>query len=89
MLKLLARDTVDAIDAFVEQLDRRAFPQPGEPRGCSWRSQDADGDVAAIAGGEDAKLAAAVSSLAVEPLERRSRRRSTRAACGRDCRSSC
>ena len=31
--------------------------------------EEADGDIAAIAGGEDPKLAAAVSSLAVEPLD--------------------
>ena len=50
--------------------------------------EEADGDIAAIAGGEDPKLAAAVSSLAVEPLDGEPTP-STRAACGRDCRSSC
>jgi DNA primase len=66
MLKLLARDTV-TYHAFVEQLEPEHFRNPANRR-MFVAIEEADGDIAAIAGGEDAKLASAVSSLAVEPL---------------------
>ena len=72
MLKLLARDT-DTYRAFVEQLEPEHFRNPANRR-MFVAIEEADGDVAAIAGGEDAKLASAVSSLAVEPLNGGERR---------------
>jgi hypothetical protein len=67
MLRLLARDPA-VWEAFGVRLG------PEHLRGTRARSllealQRADGDVAALAGGDDPTLGAAVSALAVEPLE--------------------
>jgi DNA primase len=67
MLKLLVRD-VDTYRAFVGRLEDEHFRNPAHRR-TFLAIHAADGDVASIAGGEDAKLAAAVSSLAVEALD--------------------
>ena len=66
MLKLLVGDT-ETYGAFVGKLQPEHFRDPSHRR-LFLAIESADGDVAAIAGGEDPKLAAAVSSLAVEPL---------------------
>jgi DNA primase len=66
MLKLLVGDG-DTYRAFVGKLKPEHFRDPSHRR-LFLAIETADGDVAAIAGGEDPKLAAAVSSLAVEPL---------------------
>ena len=66
MLKLLVRD-VETYRAFVDKLQAEHFRNPSHRR-MFLAIEEADGDVAKIAGGEDPKLAAAVSSLAVEPL---------------------
>jgi hypothetical protein len=67
MLKLLTRD-LDTYRAFIERLEDEHFRNPAHRR-TFIAIRDANGDVASIAGGEDAKLAAAVSSLAVEALD--------------------
>ena len=67
MLKLLARD-VETYHAFVGVLQPEHFRNPAHRRAFA-AIQEADGDVAAIAGGEDPKLAAMASSLAVEALD--------------------
>ena len=87
MLKLLARDA-DDLSRVRRAARAGTFRNPANRR-LFVAIEAADGDVAAIAGGEDAKLASAVSSLAVEPLNGESDPRSTRGACGRGCRSSC
>jgi DNA primase len=66
MLKLLVGD-IETYRAFVGKLQPEHFRDPSHRR-LFLAIEQADGDVAAIAGGEDARLAAAVSSLAVEPL---------------------
>ena len=66
MLKLLVGDG-ETYRAFVGKLQPEHFRDPSHRR-LFLAIESADGDVAAIAGGEDPKLAAAVSSLAVEPL---------------------
>ena len=66
MLKLLVGDS-ETYRAFVGKLQPEHFRDPSHRR-LFLAIESADGDVAAIAGGEDPKLAAAVSSLAVEPL---------------------
>ena len=67
MLKLLARD-VETYRAFVDLLQPEHFRNPAHRRVFA-AIQEADGDVGAIAGGEDPKLAAMASSLAVEALD--------------------
>ena len=67
MLRLIARDA-DAYQAFTPQLtDEHVRTAAGRALLAALRS--ADGDVSAIAGGDDPKLAAAASALAVEELE--------------------
>jgi hypothetical protein len=66
MLKLLVRDA-ETYRAFVDQLNEEHFRNTSHRR-MFLAIRDADGSVATIAGGEDPKLAAAVSSLVVEPL---------------------
>jgi len=66
MLKLLVGDG-ETYRTFVGKLQPEHFRDPSHRR-LFLAIESADGDVAAIAGGEDPKLAAAVSSLAVEPL---------------------
>jgi DNA primase len=66
MLKLLVGDG-ETYREFVGKLQPEHFRDPSHRR-LFLAIGTADGDVAAIAGGEDPKLAAAVSSLAVEPL---------------------
>jgi hypothetical protein len=67
MLKLLARD-VETYRTFIDMLQLEHFRNPAHRRVFA-AIQEADGDVAAIAGGEDPKLAAMASSLAVEALD--------------------
>jgi DNA primase len=66
MLKLLVRDD-ETFRAFVDKLEGEHFRGPSHRR-LFLAIEEAGGDIAKIAGGEDAKLAAAVSSLVVEPL---------------------
>jgi DNA primase len=66
MLKLLVRD-IETFLVFVPMLHEEHFRNPSHRR-VYLALVDAAGDVATIAGGEDPKLASAVSSLAVEPL---------------------
>ena len=67
MLRLIAKDA-DAYEAFAPQLtDEHVRTPSGRSLLAALRS--AGGDVAAIAGGDDPKLAAAASALAVEILE--------------------
>ncbi len=66
MLKLLVRD-VETYRAFVGELQEEHFRDPSNRR-VFLAIEETDGNVAKIAGGEDPKLAAAVSSLAVEAL---------------------
>ena len=67
MLKLLVRDA----DIYRElEPSSRRTTSVRQRRGMpSWAIRDGGGDVAALAGGADEKLAATVSSLAVEPLD--------------------
>ncbi len=67
MLKLLARDA-ETYRAFIGVLQPEHFRNPAHRRVFA-AIQEAGGDVAAIAGGEDPKLAAMASSLAVEALD--------------------
>ncbi len=66
MLKLLVGDG-ETYRTFVGKLQPEHFRDPSYRR-LFLAIESADGDVAAIAGGEDPKLAAAISSLVVEPL---------------------
>ena len=66
MLKVLVRDN-ETYRSFVDKLRAEHFRNPSHRR-VFLAIEEADGDVVTIAGGEDPKLAAAVSSLAVEPL---------------------
>jgi DNA primase len=66
MMKLLVRDA-ETFRTFVGELHDDHFRSPSHRRLFS-AIVAADGDVSTIAGGEDPKLAAAVSSLVVEPL---------------------
>jgi hypothetical protein len=66
MLKLLVRD-VDTYRTFVGELQEEHFRNSSHRR-MFISIQEAGGDIARIAGGEDPKLAAGVSSIAVEPL---------------------
>jgi DNA primase len=67
MLKLIARDDL-IYQAYVGQLVADHFRNAGHKRTFQ-AIVEAGGDIGAIGGGEDAKLAAAVSSLAVEELD--------------------
>ena len=67
MLKLLARDD-QLYQAYVGQLEPDHFRNASNKRTFQ-AIVEANGDIGAIGGGEDAKLAAAVSSLAVEELD--------------------
>jgi hypothetical protein len=67
MLRLLARDLAH-FEAFAPRLtDDHVRTPAGRAALAALRASG--GDVTAIAGGEDPKLAAAASALAVEPLE--------------------
>ena len=67
MLKLLTRDA-DTYEGFVERLTEEHFRSPSL-RTAFVAIRDAGGDVTHLAGGDDEKLGALVSSLTVEPLE--------------------
>ncbi len=67
MLKLLTRDA-DTYRAFIDRLQIEHFRNPANRR-VFVAIHEAEGDVGAIAGGEDPKLAAMVSSFAVEALD--------------------
>jgi DNA primase len=67
MLKLLARDA-ERYAEFEPRLTEEHFPHAGT-RAAFVALRDANGDTAALAGGEDPKVAAMVSQLAVEPLD--------------------
>ena len=67
MLKLLARD-VDTFRTYAVQLEPDHFRNPSHRRLFEALSA-ADGDVGAIAGGEDQKLASSIAAIAVEPLD--------------------
>ncbi len=67
MLKLLARDG-DLYAAYAPRLQEEHFPHAGT-RAAFVALREAGGDTSALAGGEDAKVAATVSQLAVEPLD--------------------
>jgi len=67
MLKLLARND-QMYRAYVGRLEPDHFRNAGHKRTFQAIVQ-ANGDIGVIAGGEDAKLTAAVSSLAVEELD--------------------
>jgi DNA primase len=67
MLKLLVRD-VDLIALFAERLTEDHFRNT-QHRRCFAAVMASGGDVAALAGGEDEKLGAMVSAVAVEPLD--------------------
>jgi DNA primase len=67
MLRLLARDLAH-FEAFGPKLTDEHVRTPAG-RAALVALRAAGGDVAAIAGGEDPRLAAAASALAVEPLE--------------------
>jgi DNA primase len=67
MLKLLARDA-DTYGAFVGKLEREHFRSTQHLRLFD-ALKAAGGGVGIVAGGEDEKLAALVSSIAVEPLD--------------------
>jgi DNA primase len=67
MLKLLVRD-LDLYAAYAPRLSDDHF-RSSSARKAMAAVKDAGGEVAMIAGGEDEKLAALVSALAVEPLE--------------------
>ncbi len=67
MLKLLARDA-DIFAGFALRLSEDHFPHPGS-RAAFLTLRDAGGDTSALAGGQDPKVAATISQLAVEPLD--------------------
>jgi DNA primase len=67
MLKLLARDA-GTYASFAGRLTDDHFHHPSA-RAAFEALRGADGDTAGLAGGEDPKLAALVSQLAVEPLD--------------------
>ena len=68
MLKLVVRDA-RSVHRVRAPVVRRSFPQR-HPRARRWmRSVEADGDVAVVAAGDDEKLGALISALAVEPLD--------------------
>ncbi|HVD70290.1 MAG TPA: DNA primase [Actinomycetota bacterium] len=67
MLKLLVRDR-EVYDTYGPRLTDEHFRSASARRAVA-ALQDAGGEVAVVAGGDDEKLAALVSSLAVEPLD--------------------
>ncbi len=67
MLKLLARDA-ERYAEYEPRLSDEHFPHAGT-RVAFVALREAQGDTAALAGGEDPKVAAMVSQLAVEPLD--------------------
>lgn len=67
MLKLLARNA-DTFEGFMAKLTEDHFRSASNRR-LFVALREADGDVAALAGGADEKLAGAVASLTVEPLD--------------------
>ena len=67
MLKLLARDA-PMYAAFVERLTEDHFRSPSNRR-AFMALREAHGDVAVLAAGDDDKLAAVASALALEPLD--------------------
>jgi DNA primase len=67
MLRLLARDG-SVFEGFAAQLTDEHVRTPAG-RALLAALRQAGGDVSAVAGGEDPKLASAASALAVEPLE--------------------
>ena len=67
LLKLIVRDRA-AYDEYAPQLDDDHLRSSG-PRRVIAALRTANGDASAVAGGDDEKLAALVSSLAVEPLD--------------------
>jgi len=67
MLKLLARDE-DAYAAFAGRLEPDHFRNAANKRAFA-ALKEANGDVGALAGGDDPKMAATASALAVEPLD--------------------
>jgi DNA primase len=67
MLKLLVRDADVFLELAPKLTEDHFRSQPARRAFVAIR--DAHGDVARLAGGEDEKMAAAVSSLAVEPLD--------------------
>jgi DNA primase len=67
MLKLLARDA-DIYRGLVGRLGEDHFGIAGHRRAFE-ALRDADGDVSALVGGAEEKLAAMIAQLAVEPLE--------------------
>jgi DNA primase len=67
MLKLLARDA-DTYREFVNKLEGDHFRTAAHRRAFD-ALHDADGDVSALVGGADEKLAALVAQLTVEPLD--------------------
>jgi hypothetical protein len=67
MLKLLVRDA-DLIAAFADRLTDDHFRNTLHRR-CFVALRASSGDVAALAGGNDEKLATIVSALAVEPVD--------------------
>ena len=73
MLKLLARDTVD-LSTRSSSSSSRNISATRRTAGCSWRSKRPTATSRRSPAARIAKLASAVSSLAVEPLERWERR---------------
>jgi DNA primase len=67
MLKLLVRDR-GSFHAYDPRLTEDHFRAATARRALS-ALREADGDIAAIAGGDDEKLASMISALAVEPLD--------------------
>jgi DNA primase len=67
MLKVLARDA-ERYAEYEPRLTEEHFPHAGT-RAAFVALRDAGGDTAALAGGDDPKVAATVSQLAVEPLD--------------------
>jgi DNA primase len=67
MLKLLARDT-ETYRTYVVLLEPDHFRNPTHKR-AFLAIRDADGGIGVLAGGDDPKIAAMASSLAVEPLD--------------------
>jgi DNA primase len=67
MLKLLVRDRA-AYDGYASRLGDEHFRSAAARRALG-ALRDADGEASVVAGGDDEKLAALVSSLAVEPLD--------------------
>ena len=87
MLKLLVRDRA-GYDEYAPQLTDDHF-RSATARKALAALRDAGGDASVVAGGDDEKLGALLSSLAVEPLDGDGGRRLRASRSGRGCRSSC